>query len=151
MTTVVEERRPLALAEDEIKGKRFVSVGVKDAESFGFAYLPTEDRTPGSFQVYYVASVGKGSLFGGTKLYGQFIFEFEGAFHDAITSRPGNSNSLGYADQGKTGSSGDSRVLSYHELTPEEVEDTKRRFLALAQAHPNYQGKIEEILSHLPA
>ncbi len=149
MTTVVEERPVLALAEDEIKGKRFVSVRL-GKESSGFSYLPRHAHIPDSYHVYYVDDVRKGSFTKATMLLGQFVFEFEGAFYDAIALRPGSTNRLYYSNQDETGLSGDNRVLSYHELTPEEIEDTKRRFLALALAHPDHQGKIEEILSYLP-
>lgn len=122
--------------------KRFVAVVLNEHGTEAFTYL--EGAKAGDRQVYFIDRVATAAITKATMLLGQLVVEFEKCPEDTLSLTPGGTNLLYF--QAEKGHSGDSRVSSYDDLTPEEVRDTWGRLAQLAKAYP----EAAELLKYLP-
>jgi hypothetical protein len=119
----------------------WLAITLNEEGAGSFTYL--KGASAGVREVYYIDSFGIGTMTGAPFLRGQFLFEFEGCPHTALSlSAP---NRIYFRSDGKQ----DKRVAAYDFLTEAEIADTRQRLLVLSVSQTEYCTTIEKLLDLL--
>jgi hypothetical protein len=110
-----------------------------------FSYL--KGASAGTRVAYYIHHFSMGTITQAPMLLGQFLFEMEAVPEDALRLSPGGTNRIYFRKNGP--GEQDKRIGSYDFLTPEEVEDTRRRLLGLYEKQVEYRERIDEMIGYL--